>query len=136
MSTGLVARAVHFSINIFHLSYFPRDSSLIEISSVVWTRHLARSSCFIAFHHSSHIMVWSPADLLWSLTNRAQLTVFESICANLFLALIASLGITPTYNLIRGSQFKPKGKVLFVAKRMLSCSSSCKSDTVAFFLDF
>jgi len=58
-------------------------------------------------------MVWSPADLLWSLTNRAQLTVFESICANLFLALIASLGITPAYDLIRGSQFKPKGKVLF-----------------------
>ncbi|GJJ71735.1 3-dehydrosphinganine reductase [Entomortierella parvispora] len=59
-------------------------------------------------------MVWSPADLLWSLTNRPQFTVFESICANLFLALVASLGITPAYNLIRGSQFNPKGKHVYL----------------------
>ncbi|KAI1316576.1 3-dehydrosphinganine reductase [Mortierella claussenii] len=59
-------------------------------------------------------MVWSPADLLWSWTHRAPLTVFESICANLFLALVASLGITPVYNLIKGDQFKTKGKHVYV----------------------
>ncbi|KAG0057181.1 3-dehydrosphinganine reductase [Gryganskiella cystojenkinii] len=59
-------------------------------------------------------MVWSPADLLWSLTGRAHLTVFESICANLFLALIAAQGISPVYNLIKGSQFKPKGKHVYL----------------------
>ncbi|KAG0290997.1 3-dehydrosphinganine reductase [Dissophora globulifera] len=59
-------------------------------------------------------MVWSPADLLWSLTNRAQLTVFESICANLFLVLIAAQGLTPVYNLIKGNQFKTKGKHVYV----------------------
>ncbi|KAG0325192.1 3-dehydrosphinganine reductase [Dissophora globulifera] len=59
-------------------------------------------------------MVWSPADLLWSLTNRAQLTVFESICANLFLVLIAAQGLSPVYNLIKGNQFKTKGKHVYV----------------------
>ncbi|KAF9585247.1 3-dehydrosphinganine reductase [Lunasporangiospora selenospora] len=37
-----------------------------------------------------------------------------SICANLFLALLASIGITPLYNLIKGSQFNPKGKHVYV----------------------
>ncbi|KAF9396272.1 3-dehydrosphinganine reductase, partial [Mortierella sp. AD011] len=59
-------------------------------------------------------MVWSPADLLWSLSKFAPLTVFESICANLFLVLIASLGITPVYNLIKGNQFPTKGKHVYV----------------------
>ncbi|KAG0254522.1 3-dehydrosphinganine reductase [Mortierella polycephala] len=59
-------------------------------------------------------MVWSPADLIWSLTNRAQLTVFEAICANLFLALIASMGITPLYNLLKGNQFNVRGKHVYV----------------------
>ncbi|KAG0346763.1 3-dehydrosphinganine reductase [Podila humilis] len=59
-------------------------------------------------------MMWTPADLLWSLTNRAGLTAFESVCANLFLLLVASLGITPVYNMIRGSQFNPKGKHVYV----------------------
>ncbi|KAG0365460.1 3-dehydrosphinganine reductase, partial [Gamsiella multidivaricata] len=59
-------------------------------------------------------MVWSPADLLWSLTDRASLTVFESICANLFLVLIASFGVTPVYNLIKGNQFQVKGKHVYV----------------------
>lgn len=57
-------------------------------------------------------MVWSPADLLWSLTNRAQMTAFESVCANLFILLVLSPLITPIHNLIRGNQFNPEGKVL------------------------
>lgn len=61
-------------------------------------------------------MVWTPADLLWSLTNRAGLTAFESVCANLFLLLVASLGVSPAHNLIRGSQFNPKGKVLATSR--------------------
>ncbi|KAF9921544.1 3-dehydrosphinganine reductase [Linnemannia zychae] len=59
-------------------------------------------------------MVWSPADLLWSLTNRAQLTAFESVCANLAILLVLSPLITPIYNLIRGSQFNPEGKHVYV----------------------
>ncbi|KAG0032968.1 3-dehydrosphinganine reductase [Podila clonocystis] len=59
-------------------------------------------------------MVWTPADLLWSLTNRAGLTAFESVCANLFLVLVASLGVSPVYNLVRGSQFNPRGKHVYV----------------------
>ncbi|KAF9209261.1 3-dehydrosphinganine reductase [Haplosporangium sp. Z 27] len=59
-------------------------------------------------------MVWSPADLLWSLSKFAPLTVFESICANLFLLFIASLGITPVTNLIKGNQFPTKGKHVYV----------------------
>ncbi|KAF9344771.1 3-dehydrosphinganine reductase [Mortierella sp. AD094] len=59
-------------------------------------------------------MVWSPADLLWSLSKFAPLTVFESICANLFLVFIASLGVTPVYNLIKGNQFQTKGKHVYV----------------------
>ncbi|KAK3820163.1 MAG: hypothetical protein J3Q66DRAFT_167637 [Benniella sp.] len=59
-------------------------------------------------------MVYSPADLLWSLTRQAPLTVFESICANLFLALIASLGITPFVNLIKGNRFPTKGKHVYI----------------------
>ncbi|KAG0217443.1 hypothetical protein B0O80DRAFT_430582 [Mortierella sp. GBAus27b] len=59
-------------------------------------------------------MSYTPADLLWSLTRRAPLTIFESICANLFLALIASLGISPLVNLLKGNQFPTKGKHVYV----------------------
>ncbi|KAF9432126.1 3-dehydrosphinganine reductase [Entomortierella beljakovae] len=59
-------------------------------------------------------MMWSPADLLWSLTNRASLTIFESICANLFLVLIATFGISSVYELLKGNQFKTKGKHVYI----------------------
>ncbi|KAG0295007.1 3-dehydrosphinganine reductase [Linnemannia gamsii] len=59
-------------------------------------------------------MVWSPADLLWSLTNRAQMTAFESVCANLFILLALSPLVTPIHNLIRGSQFNPEGKHVYL----------------------
>ncbi|KAF9115419.1 3-dehydrosphinganine reductase [Mortierella sp. AM989] len=59
-------------------------------------------------------MVWSAADLLWSLTKYRPLTVFESICANLLLVLIASQAITPIHNLIKGNQFPTKGKHVYV----------------------
>ncbi|KAH7043055.1 hypothetical protein BKA57DRAFT_471352 [Linnemannia elongata] len=59
-------------------------------------------------------MVWSPADLLWSLTNRAQMTAFESVCANLFILLVLSPLITPIHNLIRGNQFNPEGKHVYL----------------------
>ncbi|KAF9953295.1 3-dehydrosphinganine reductase [Mortierella alpina] len=59
-------------------------------------------------------MVWSPADLLWSLTNRAPFTVFESICANLSLVFVATLVLDQVYNLFKGNQFQPRGKHVYV----------------------
>ncbi|KAF9977085.1 3-dehydrosphinganine reductase [Actinomortierella ambigua] len=59
-------------------------------------------------------MATSPADALWALSGRTPLTVFESICFNLFLIIAAIHILLFAYSLVKGDRFVVKGKHVYL----------------------
>ncbi|KAG0233132.1 3-dehydrosphinganine reductase [Actinomortierella wolfii] len=59
-------------------------------------------------------MATSPADALWNLSGRAPLTVFESICFNLFLIVIVVNLLLIILSFVRKDSFIVKGKHVYV----------------------